>query len=79
MIPRRLALISVAAIAAPSSVRVRAQKIWRLGYLGLYPLAAPAQEAATDLLLGLQDLGYVRDRDFTIHFRDGAGRVENFS
>jgi putative ABC transport system substrate-binding protein len=67
----------VAAIAAPFSFRVRAQKIWRLGYLGLYPLAAPAQEAASDLLLGLQDLGYVRDRDFTIHFRDGAGRVEN--
>ncbi|HEU5295284.1 MAG TPA: ABC transporter substrate-binding protein [Burkholderiaceae bacterium] len=51
--------------------------MWRLGYLGLYPLAAPAQEAANDLLLGMRELGYVRDRDYTIHFRDGAGRAEN--
>ena len=68
---RALGAAFVGALAAP--LALLGQRMWRLGYLGLYPLAAPSQEAANDLLLGLQDLGYVRDRDFTIDFRDGAG------
>lgn len=65
----------LAAVAAPGVLL--AQRVWRLGYLALYPPGAPAQDVANDLLLGMRELGYVRDRDYTIHFRDGAGRVEN--
>lgn len=70
-----LAFACVAAVSAPGMLR--AQKAWRLGYLALYPMGGPAQEIANDLLAGMRELGYVRDRDYTIQFLDGAGRVEN--
>ena len=55
----------------------RAQKVARIGYLGLYPLAAPTQETAYDFLKGLRDLGYIENQNLAVDFRNGAGRVEN--
>lgn len=74
MICRRTFLCVAACLAA--APQVRAQRIARIGYLGLNPLGSPPHETAFDFLKGLRELGYVENQNFVIDFRNGGGRAE---
>lgn len=75
MIGRR-AVIVAGTIALASHRPAVAQKVWRVGYLGLYPLAAAPSESAHDLVNSLRELGYIEQQNVVFDFRDGGGRVE---
>ena len=68
----------VVAVATPLALprQATAQKVWRIGYLGLYPPSAAPSESAHDLVNSLRELGYVEQQNVAFDFRDGGGRVE---
>lgn len=74
---KRRSFVTAAAAMPVLPRSAHAQKVARIGYLGLYPLAAPTQETAYDFLKGLRDLGYIENQNLAVDFRNGGGRVEN--
>ena len=54
---------------------VFAQKVWRVGYLSLFPRSWVPH--AEDFVDALRELGYLEGKNLVIDFRDGGGRVEN--
>ena len=77
MTRRRLFVAASAAALLGVCRRGDAQKLVRIGYLGLYPLAPVPHDRAHDLLQGLRELGYIEGQNLVVDFRNGGGRVEN--
>jgi putative ABC transport system substrate-binding protein len=72
----RRAFFVAAASTALVPHRAAAQKVWRIGYLALYPRASAPNEGAADFVNALRQLGYIEHENITIDFRDGGGRIE---
>jgi putative ABC transport system substrate-binding protein len=78
-----LCTLASAAVAWPLAARAqevqRPGKLWRIGVLS--GLTAPSDVRSTVLggfLLGMQELGYIENRDFIVEWRFAGGRYERF-
>jgi putative ABC transport system substrate-binding protein len=82
---RREFITLLGGVAAGWPFRARARqaerlgKVWRIGVLS--GLTAPTDVRSTVLggfLLGMQELGYIENRDFVVEWRFSGGRYERF-
>jgi ABC-type uncharacterized transport system substrate-binding protein len=78
-----VALVGGAVVAWPLVARAqqsqRLGKVWRIGVLS--GLTAPTDVRSTDLgsfLLGMQELGYIENRDFIVEWRFSGGHYARF-
>jgi putative ABC transport system substrate-binding protein len=65
-------------LAAPLATEAQGERIARIGYLVLNPVARERRVRAP-FLHGLRDLGYVEGRNLLIEYRDADGKPERFA
>src|SRR5881409_2647334 len=78
MILRPLALIALTLVivGAPGAEAQRPDRVARIGYLVLSPLADPPSAERAAFLDGLRELGYVAGRNISLEYRSAAWNRE---